>query len=49
MKISILLLVSLIGSICGIITTEGTVQSIFEMAFFGVLILSFLTLTVDFK
>lgn len=47
MKWLIVLLLALIASIAGIMLSEGGMKYVFQVSFFVVLILSFLTLTLD--
>jgi hypothetical protein len=47
MKWLLILLIALVATALGIMFSEGAAKYVFQMAFFGVLALSFLTLTLD--
>lgn len=49
MKWLSILLIALIATALGIMFTDGAMKYVFQMSFFGVLVLSFLTLTLDFS
>jgi hypothetical protein len=49
MKWLVILLLGLIATACGIMFFEGAVKYVCQIAFFAVLVLSFLTLTMDFS
>jgi len=49
MKWLVFLLLALIATALGIMFSEGAIKYVFQMSFFGVLVLSFLTLTMDFS
>jgi uncharacterized membrane protein YtjA (UPF0391 family) len=49
MKWLLFLLLALIATALGIMFTEGALKYVCQMSFFGVLALTFLTLTMDFS
>jgi hypothetical protein len=49
MKWLVTLLLALIGTALGIMFFEGGIKYVFQVSFFVVLVLSFLTLTMDFS